>query len=83
MSSPPQKSKPWPKLLSIWMNAAVDAWNMGQASWLFDEQGHSVLTRLWAGTFERTGDELIATEAVRDMAQQHGVDPKIHRVHAK
>jgi len=81
MSSPPTKS--WYKLLSIWMNAACDAWNMGQADWLYDERG-SVLVRLWSLTYADTpGNELIATEAVRGLAQQRGVDPKIHRVHAK
>lgn len=80
MSKP---TKAWPKLLSIWMSAAVDAWNMGQATWLFDEQG-SVLVRLWSSVYADTpGNEMLATEAVRDHARERGVDPKIHRVHAR
>lgn len=78
------KKKAWPKLLSIWMNAAVDAWNMGQADWLFDQGNRStLLVRVWASVFEQTGDELRATEAVVAYARAQGIDPKIHRVHAR
>lgn len=79
--SPPSKS--WPKLLSIWMNAAVDAWNMGEADWLFSHEGRSVLVHLWSHTFDRTDSEMMATEAVVAYARSQGVDPKIHKVHAR
>lgn len=76
------KPRPWPKLLSIWMNAIADAWNMGEADWAF-EDGQSVAVRLWSQRFEATGDEMRATEAVRDLAMAHGIDPKRHKVHLK
>ena len=72
------KNKSWPKLLSIWMNAIGNAWNMGDASWAF-EDGQSVAVRLWAKTFAETGDEYAASEAVMKLAQEHGIDPKVHK----
>ncbi len=71
-------SRAWPKLLSIWMNAAAEAWNMGEAKWLYHE-GRSFLVRVWCMEFERTGDEMLATEWVREQAESKGIDPKRHR----
>lgn len=76
------KPRPWPKLLSIWMNAIADAWNMGEAPWAFDERG-SVAVRLWCSVYATVEDEMLATEAVRDYALERGVDPKRHKVGAR
>lgn len=77
-----QQKRAWPKLLSIWMNAIADAWNMGEAPWAFDERG-SLAVRTWSEVFSRTASETDATDAVVELAQTRGVDPRVHRVHAR
>lgn len=73
----PQRA--WPKLMSIWMNATADAYSMGEASWAYDDQGSPTI-RLWVEVFERTCDEMKASEAVRDFATERGIDPKRHKI---
>lgn len=76
------KPRDWAKLLSIWMNAIVSAWNMGEADFVYYE-GRSVAVAKWAQTFAETGSEQEATDAVVTLAKGYGIDPKRHKVHAR
>lgn len=77
------RPRDWVKLLSIWMNAVVSAWNMGEADWAFDGDGRSRVVRVWSSVFAGCGSEQEATDAVVAIAKGEGVDPKRHKVHAR
>lgn len=72
------------KRAGFWVNAAATAWNMGEASWLFDDRG-SVLTRVWNEGYSTEGDDVAkakaAADAVEAFCKTKGIDPKRHRSH--
>lgn len=76
----------------VWMNAIVDAWNMGEAPWAYDENG-SITMQIQMPFFnaltEKSTDEdheratLNAANAVQELARCHGIDPKRHKWHGR
>lgn len=64
-------------VLSKWFNAALEAWNRGEAPWVFDEHGHSRIVRFWELS-RRDGDNPdLATVA---WIQMHGIDIRRKKV---
>lgn len=83
----------WFKKLSVWMNAAADAWNMGEADWLFGPYRDgppgspvgepNILVVVWCRVYTTTGSVEEATDAVYKACRMHNIDPRRHKVHAR
>lgn len=76
------KPTTWARKLSIWMNAVADAWNMGEADWAYPN-GRSAAVKFWSRAYRMTGNEQAATDVFVAWAQEHGVNPKRHKVGAR
>jgi hypothetical protein len=66
------------KRVAKWFNAITDAWNMGEASWAYDERG-SIAVRTWCEAYDRGVGIDGAAFAVENLAQSHGIDLKRHK----
>lgn len=65
--------------LAIWMNAMTDAWNMGEAPWLYTD-GNPI--KIFNAALETSGGRLeAAVDAVVSFAVERGIDPRRHRLH--